>query len=172
MGMYTGVRCKVIIKPEYREEFDHLHNELSYEWSESNYEFLREYGDYSRATFIPKGSLSYMPDSWEYIPKKEDGSRDWMNAQDLDGFDRKFDKETGLWTFQCSLKNYEDTIEYFFENVLSKVAQEVIHLEYYYEEWVESDLYELCDGKIVKSEKDGIKYGYEQSDDYYGVGYN
>src|SRR5690554_2640406 len=124
MGMYTGIRCKVIIKPEYREEFENL-SSIHYEWEESSREFLKEYGKYNRAAFIPRGSLSYMPDEWEDVPKKEDGTNDWMNAVATDGFERSYDLETGLWTFQCSLKNYESTIQYFFENVLSKVAEEI-----------------------------------------------
>jgi len=158
MGMYTGLRCKVIIKPEFREEFEYLNNEVQYEWTESNIDFLREYGEYSRATFIPRGGLSYMPDCWEDVPKKENGDRDWLNATPTDGFYRDFNKESGLWTFQCSLKNYESTIEYFLENVLSKVVETIIHLEYYYEEWDQSIMFEIIDGQISKSNKEGIKY--------------
>lgn len=157
MGMYTGLRCKVIIKPEYRDELEAMHK-LNYEWTRSNIDFIREYGDYSRADFIPRGMLSYMPDSWEITPKKEDGSEDWNNAKDADGFEISFDKITGLWSFQCSLKNYDDTIEYFIDKVLSEIAESVKHLEYYYEEWDHSVLYELVDGKIVKSEREGIDY--------------
>lgn len=162
MGMYTGIRCKVIIKPEYRDEFEFLNSpDIQYEWEESNLDFLKEYGKYSRATFIPRGSLSYMPDSWEIVPKKENGDYDWFRAEATDGFDRSFDKETGLWSFQCSLKNYDNTIEHFFENILPEITEEIIHLEYYYEEWARSKFYELLDGKIVKSSKEGILYGYE-----------
>ncbi|WP_340032549.1 hypothetical protein NSQ20_11840 [Paenibacillus sp. FSL K6-1122] len=158
MGMYTGLRCKVIVKPEFRQEFEFLNNEVQYEWTESNIDFLKEYGEYSRATFIPRGGLSYMPDCWEDVPKNENGDRDWRNASPTDGFNREFNKETGLWTFQCSLKNYESTIEYFLDNVLSIVVETIIHLEYYYEEWDKSIMFELIDGQITKSVKEGIKY--------------
>ncbi|MHB0943297.1 hypothetical protein ACYCSU_16740 [Paenibacillus sp. ALE1] len=147
MGMYTGMRCKVVIKPEYREELEFLHNESQYEWSESNYSFMQEFGKLYRATFIPCGVLSYMPDSWED-----------SNECATDGFERTFDKKTGYWTFQCSLKNYDNEIEIFFENVLSKIAEQVIHLEYFYEEWEKSVLFDLADGQIVESKKEGIKY--------------
>jgi hypothetical protein len=158
MGMYTGLRCKVIIKPEYREEFGLLHNKLGYEWAKSKFGFMREFGQLSRASFIPRGALSYMPDSWENVPKKANGDYDWMNATDTDGFERQFNTETGYWAFQCSLKNYEDEIENFFENVLGNIAEEVIHLEYYYEEWESSTFYKLVDGKIVESEQERITY--------------
>jgi len=159
MGMYTGLRCKVIIKPKYRCELNLLHDELEYEWTESNIDFLREFGEYSRADFIPKGVLCYMPDDWEDVPLNKDGARDWMNATATDGFERRFDLKTGLWSFQCSLKNYKGTIEYFFDKVMSKIIEKVIHLEYYYEEWDRSVFYDFVDGKIVKSDREGIKYG-------------
>jgi len=163
MGEYTGLRCKVIIKPEYREEFAFLDSkEIQYEWLKSNLNFLRKYGEYPRSTAIPCGSLSYMPKEWV----DESG-------KDTDGFDRDFDKKTGLWTFQCSLTNYKQTIQYFFEQVLCKVAEEVIHLEYYFNDSIRSVFYELVDEKIVESGKEGIKYGYEfnEFNGYEGLGY-
>ncbi|MCY9737510.1 hypothetical protein M5X17_27795 [Paenibacillus alvei] len=163
MGMYTGLRCKVIIKPEYKEEFELMHS-INYEWDESNLDFLREYGQYSRATFIPRGSLSYMPDSWEVVPLDANGRRQCMYGTPTDGFDRTFDKDTGLWSFQCSLKNYDSTIEYFFDNVLCKVTEQVIHLEYYYEEAYRSTFYDLVDGRIVVSDRVGVLYKKEYPD--------
>lgn len=162
MGDYTGLRCKVIIKPEYRGEFKYLADEHQYEWSESNLDFLREYGGYSRATFIPRGSLSYMPDEWEDKDEKA-----------TEGFNRHFDSVSGLWSFQCSLKNYDRTIQYFFENALCKITESVIHLEYFFEDFTRSTLYELVDGEIIKSDKEGIKYGYDygEMNGYEGVGY-
>ncbi|MEJ3719172.1 hypothetical protein WGM54_14215 [Paenibacillus polymyxa] len=148
MGEYTGIRCKVIVKPEYREELNFLNSkEIQYEWSESNIDFLREYGEYPRATFIPRGMLSYMPDDWED-----------ENERATDGFERNFNNESGLWSFQCSLKNYDLTIQYFFEEVLSKIAELVIHLEYYYEDAVRSTFYELVGEKITESDREGIVY--------------
>lgn len=151
MGMYTGLRCKVIVKPEYRDEMDYLHNVVYYDWSESNLDFMREYGKVPRATFIPYGDLCYMPDSWE------DKITETLSVA-TDGFNLKFDPATGLWTFQCSLINSCDTIEHFFELVLRRIAEKVIHLEYYYEEWEKSKFYDLVDGKIVESSREGIKY--------------
>lgn len=156
MGMYTGVRAKIIIKPEFREEFSFLDKEAEYEWSESNLDFLKEYGQVSRATFIPRGGLSYMPDEWELVELRDLGNVSVAS----DGFDRYFNKKNGIWTFQCSLKNYEDTIETFFENVLPKITESIIHLEKYYEEWDSSILYELKDGKIVPSDSPGITYNH------------
>jgi hypothetical protein len=114
MGSYTGIRCKVIIKSEYRNELGILHSELNYEWSESNIDFIREFGNkFNRSVFIPCGALCYMPDEWEYVPVDENGKPDWEKAKATDGFDKKFDYKTGIWTFQCSLKNYNNEIEFF-----------------------------------------------------------
>ena len=151
MGMYTGLRCKVIIKPEFREEMKHM-DEIQYEWKNSNLDFLREYSKDCRATFVPCGGLAYMPNSWEGPPYSKYGI-----GTATDGFERKFDLETGLWTFQCSLKNYEDTIENFMENVLTRIVEKVIHLEYYYEEWDSSIMYDIVNGKVVQLDK-GITY--------------
>jgi hypothetical protein len=152
VGDYTGLRCRIIIKEEFREEFYQLHDN-SYEWLESNIDFLKSFGEYNRSAFIPRGSIAaYMPDEWIKDDEKTNGE-----------FTRSYNKETGLWVFQCSLKNYNQTIEYFLEHVLSKITKEVIHLEYLYESWIVSTLYELKDGVIVESKIDGIKYGYEEN---------
>ncbi|KZE65034.1 hypothetical protein AV545_03690 [Paenibacillus jamilae] len=164
MGMYTGLRCKVYIKEEYREELQRLHEE-GYEWGTSDFDFMRRFGRFGRASFIPCGSLSYMPDEWEDIPKKDDGSLDYWNGKATDGFERGFSFETGYWTFQCSLKNYESEIEAFFEEVLPRIADSIEHLEYYYEEWSNSIFYELKDGKIVQGDREVIKYGYDYTDE-------
>jgi hypothetical protein len=164
MGMYTGLRCKVVVKPEFREELMRLHDE-DYEWETSSFDFMQEFGQLGRASFIPRGSLSYMPDEWEDIPRKDDGSLDYWNGKATDGFGRSFNLETGYWAFQCSLKNYEDEIESFFENVLPRIAESIEHLEYYYEEWASSVFYELDEGKLIKSTKEGIKY---RDNDYGG----
>jgi hypothetical protein len=123
MGMYTGLRCKVIIKPEFRKDFQMLSENL-YKWNSSNVDFIKEFSEVERNNFIPLGSVNSMPGSWEKAPYDKYGS-----GVPEDGFDRNFDANTGLWTFQCSLKNYEDTIEKFIEKVLKNVVQEIIHLE-------------------------------------------
>ncbi|MED1125179.1 hypothetical protein [Bacillus atrophaeus] len=162
MGMYTGLRCKAIIKPEYREEMKHI-AEQEYEWSDSNLDFMKEYGKVSRATFIPRGALAYMPDKWEGPPFGRFG-----DGVPTDGFGRNFDPDTGLWTFQCSLKNYDDTIEYFMDHVLSRISEKVIHLEYYYEEWDSGIMYDIEDGKVVELGK-GVSYREDEDENDYGL---
>lgn len=154
MGMYTGLRAKVIIKKEYRDIINQLMNEgKRWENLRNAPEFVETYSRYSRANFVPFGALCYMPDSWEKAPYNQ-----WNEGVATQGFEASFNNETGYWSFQCSLKNYDKTIEYFFENVLSEIIENVIHLEYFYEEWENSAFYELIDGAIIKRKKQGNDY--------------
>lgn len=156
MGMYTGIRCKIIINEEFAPVINTMMtegldwNDLSVEYPQ--YDFLNEFGDGYRASFIPYGVLSYMPDEW-----------------DTDDFERRFDPQTRLWSFRCSLKNYESDIERFFKVVLPKITERVVHLEYYYEEWTRSVFYELVNGEIIRSEREGILYGLEDEPDNWGI---
>lgn len=164
MGMYTGIRFKGIIKEEYTEVIETMMGE-GLNWEElyvryPQYEFLNEFGKISRSHFIPYGSLAYMPETWE--------SGEYPNEIPTDGFDTKFDNNARVWSFQCSLKNYEDEIGLFFKIVLPVITEEIIHLEYYYEEWNRSRFYELKNGEIVESDREGILYGYEEEDYYWG----
>lgn len=158
MGMYTGIRFKGYVKPEFRQDFEDI--ALNGEWEESNIKEFREFGKkFGRASFIPCGSLSYMPDEWESF---NDGFEKysnlwWASAVATDGFERTYDKETGYWAFQCSLKNYEDEIENWFE-LVPLFIERIDHLEYFYEEWEYSRRYDLIGGKIVRVENQFIKY--------------
>lgn len=149
MGMYTGLRVKVMIKEEYRPMIQEINE--GYEWMDftDQFPFLKEFAFLGRAGFIPGGVLSYMPDSWE--------KGNFPNQTPTDGFENNFDMGTGFWTFQCSLKNYENEIQQFLESVLSVIISESEHIEVLYEEWEESILYEFVEGKIQNSGKT-IKY--------------
>ena len=160
MGMYTGLRFKGIVKKEYREDIELLLNDPE-EWKACKHKELHEFGNsFDRSGFIPFGSLSYMPDCWEGEPYDE--KKPW-DCPDTDGFDRKFNRETGYWSFQCSLKNYEDEIEYFINKIVPLICDKVIHCEEFYEEWEVSNLYELEDGEIKE-----LSYGIRYSD-YYDI---
>lgn len=99
-----------------------------------------------------------MPDEWETDDK------DWKARTPTDGFDTKFDEDAAIWSFQCSLKNYEGEIESFFEIVVPEIVDSVIHMEYYYEEWSRSTFYELFDDKVVESGREGIQYEEDDND--------
>lgn len=149
MGNYTGLRAKVFVKKEYRKMISEINEDA--EWSDfvGEFPFLKEYSKLDRAEFIPRGLISYMPDDWEEaITSFRKNTYPMYIA--TDGFHREIDMDTGYWTFQCSLKNYENEIEKFFEDVLSKIIDSSEHIEYLYEEWDGSLMYEFKDGKIVQ----------------------
>lgn len=97
MGMYTGLRFKGIIKEKYREDIE-LILDGENQWRDCKHELFKDYSKVSRSGFIPFGALAYMPDSWE---EKTELNNIMV---DSDGFERYFNKETGLLCFQCSLK--------------------------------------------------------------------
>lgn len=142
MGMYTGLRFKGIVKEEFRKDFTAI--AMNGEWGDSKDKRLAGFGDVSRASFIPCGALAYMPDSWD----------------DKDKIEKSYDVKTGYWTFQCSLKNYEDTIELFFA-LAPYFMESIEYCEVYYEEWTFSVKYELINGIMRITNDKFAKYGYD-----------
>jgi len=140
MGMYTGLRVKVYVKEEYRDMINRINEGESWGEFSNQFPFLTNFSSLERAYSIPHGSLCYMPSSWE--------TGDYPNEIATDGFDTKLDTITGYWTFQCSLKNYEDEIACFLNDVLTNIILKSEHIEYRYEEWDESQFYEFIDGAI------------------------
>jgi hypothetical protein len=130
MGMYTGLRFKGIIKKEFIKEIAKIR--LNGEWENSNDKVLRGFSKISRYRDIPCGALSYMPDEWD---------------DDVNFY--KFDINTRFWAFQCSLKNYDYTIEEFFK-IIPYFTEYLIHLEKFYEDWEEPEFYILEDNKIIE----------------------
>ena len=162
MGMYTGIRFKGYVKKEFRDTFEDI--AMKGDWDKSNDEVFSNFGKLGRSGFIPCGSLSYMPDKWEtdYINEQGEKEIDFANYYKqvaTDGFKRSYNKETGYWTFQCSLKNYEDEIEQWFE-ILPYFIESIEHLEYFYEEWNYSSRYDFVDNKIQEVDDRFIKYGH------------
>ena len=106
------------------------------EWDKSTDPVFKKFGEIFRASFIPCGMLSYMP---------------WRDNDPE--FKRAWDASTGRWVFQCSLKNYENEIEQWFE-ILPYFIEKIDHLEYLYEEDDASTMYGLVDGKVVRIGKE------------------
>lgn len=150
MGMYTGLRFKGIVKEEFRNKFADI--ALNGNWEESSDKVFQEFSRVPRAGFIPCGALAYMPAAWETEPYDRYGE-----GVPTDGFDRTYDKETGRWTFQCSLKNYCDTIEAFFE-IVPYFIEEVEHAEVFYEEWSHSIKLDFVDGEMYLINDKFIEY--------------
>lgn len=144
MGMYTGLRFKGVVAPEFRVMFRSI--AMSGMWDKSLDPNFRNFGNLSRASFIPCGMLSYMPDSWES-----------STGVATDGFERDYNVETGYWAFQCSLKNYEEEIEDFLE-LLPYFILSVEHVEVFYESWEYSKKYDLIKGRIELVNPKFIKY--------------
>lgn len=167
MGMYTGIRFKGYVKEEFRSKFESI--AMHGEWEDSEDTKFKDFGDtYSRASFIPCGSLSYMPDEWEKDYIDENGNKQFAFANyyiqvATDGFEREYNENTGYWAFQCSLKNYEDEIEAFFK-LIPYFIEKIEYLEYYYETWTYSYKYELIDGTVALTNDRYKKYGYDDRD--------
>lgn len=157
MGMYTGVRFKGYVKPEFRKGFETI--ALSGYWEDHSDQTLSGFGKIGRSSFIPCGSLAYMPDCWEsYDNNHKKYSSEWFeSAKGTDGFERSYDEDTGYWTFQCSLKNYESEIEEWFK-IVPYFIEKIEHLEYFYEEWTHSSKYELTNGDIICADERFIEY--------------
>ena len=116
MGMYTGLKGKITIKEDKRDDFLSM---LSSYYNNEHKCWSRILGEhkwlgYGRNEFIPFGALSYMPCEW-------------------DNQERKYNLSTGEFEFACSLKNYEGEIEFFLSNVLPEIADSW-ELEELYEE--------------------------------------
>lgn len=133
MGMYTGLRVKAKIKEEFVKELRKVIVEgesgrFSEPWKNldfAKFPFVKRFSEMGRSGMIPYGAICYMPDSWEY--------------------ENNF--ENGVWTFCCSLKNYNSEIEVFLNEVLVNIA-EWAHVEQLYEEETVSALFNLHDGVL------------------------
>lgn len=160
MGAYTGLRCKVIIKKEYIKDIEELLRVQS--WCKCHNAIFKKFGEKNdRADFIPYGSLSYMPGCWEDSNDKQD--IDFIEYIACDGFNNVFYPQTGLWCFQCSLKNYNNDIGKFIDNILTVIVEKIIHLEKLYEENIISTLYNFDENNKIIPLNYGIRY--EEDDD-------
>ena len=140
VGMYTSLRFIGTIKEEWRESFENI-AEHGW-WDDSSYPIFVEISKDQRMDFIPCGSLCCAPDDW-YLADK---------------FERSYSCTTGIWTFKCSLKNYDRTIEKFLE-IIPELCESIEHCEYFYEEWDTSRLYNFVNGELVISREETMSIG-------------
>lgn len=155
MGMYTGLRFRGHVKPEYRAMIKSvLERDLHWDDWISDYPFIENFANLPRAVMIPFGGLAYMPDEWE----------DNDNVL-TSSFKHQFSMDTGYWVFNCSLKNYDSEIDVFINEIIPVICESTDWIEEFYEEWHESNCYELMDGKIV--EVQGVEYYEEYSEPEY-----
>lgn len=136
MGMYTGLRLRAIVKPEYRTMVNGVMDQAdeARDWFDfiEEFPFMEQFSSLGRNMFIPFGGLSYMPDEW-----------DDDNYVAAGVFRRQFNEETGFWAFNCSLKNYDSEIQVFLETVANVILESSEHIEVLYEEWERGELYEV-----------------------------
>lgn len=142
MTMYTHLQVKVVLKPAFVEVIDDLIEEC-FGWEElyelhPHYEFLYTYSQKYRSSFIPDGVMMGGPDSWESY--------------------RNLDKETREWTFMCSLNNIENTMQHFFDLVLSEIAEKVVYLESLYEADKVSKVYAMINNRVKEVDGAGKQY--------------
>lgn len=133
MGTYTGLRCKVKLKNEFVPIIEKMIKNTS--WAKLGYDFLDDFEVYSRSNLIPFGPLCSVPNSWN----TEKALCEWKTRI-----------EDEMWIFQCSLKDYDNTIQYFFINVLSKIAESSQHIEVLYGSYGNPVMLEIFDGNVTK----------------------
>lgn len=120
MGDYTELRVRATIKHKYRDLVTELmdENNKCY-WRElvarfPKFMWLRAWAHkVDCSMMIPFGGSSSFPND-----------PDWAHT---------WNPETGFWQFQCSLKNYEGTIENFLAHVLPELAETVHEAYEHYE---------------------------------------
>lgn len=145
MGNYTSIRCKAIIKEEYRGSINGITN-YELDWQDLNIDFAHEFSKYPKADFIPNGVLMGEPSHWEAEPYPSSGIRVATG-----GFGINFDEETSLWSFQCSLKDPGETVQAFIDLVLTNIVDVLVDFEVVLEPNEVGDFYEMTeDGKIQK----------------------
>jgi len=112
MGFYTGLRLKCELKPEFVPVIECLTDKRWDGWATvaekfPQYPFLVEWSKESRCGFIPFGhDCIFLPDE------------NWANSLEKD-----------IWTFSCSLKNYNREIEKFLDFLPQMVISAIGYLK-------------------------------------------
>lgn len=125
MGMYTAFHFKVKLKAEFVGTIRDL---LAADWQSTSSRWdrvvdLEKYPDFfmwlqvDRRDFIPFGSGGFVPDSWLC------GDDETWQSLDKD-----------VWEVVCTLKNYSDEIQTFYDVILSRISEQIYVAETVYEE--------------------------------------
>lgn len=141
--VYTGLRVKAIVKNDFRQIINEINQEEAY-FSEyvERFPFLDKFAKTKRTDMIPTGTSAYMPTGWL--------TEEYPNEKATDGFERSIDMNTGLWTFQCCLKNYDNEIDVFLTEVLTNIIESAEHIERKSEEENKSIFYKYINGEISR----------------------
>lgn len=119
MGMYTGLRFQAELKPIVADAMRLVKDADDFWESLSRILPISDrWLNVARRSFIPFGSVNYMPDDWS-----DDRATCPVYPTE------------NIWDVCCSLKNYEGEIECFLREVLPYFISEPCRAEYRYEEW-------------------------------------
>ena len=144
MGMYTTLAFHIKVKPEYRQVVSDMLD--TFDWSNpleleeiksyDNYPFTKEYCSKHRATFIPYGAFLI------------DINAEYSDKSPINYNKNDYNEETGDWEVGCSLKNYDDEIEFYEEKILPILAEECYYIYDQYEEYDSHRVLTIEDGKL------------------------
>lgn len=122
MSLYTAIRFRGIVKPEFRDIFEPI--ALHGKWKESPDDVLRDFGECNRsASYIPCASACII-DRWQKEP--------WKTG---------YSKETGEWVFEVDINTYSLPVCDFEDEIIPYLMESVEHYEVWHELWTEDKNY-------------------------------
>ncbi|CDQ41861.1 hypothetical protein [Virgibacillus salexigens] len=142
--MFTSIRAKMFVKDEYQPLIDRLMNNSEImQWSQlhSTLPFVQQYAKVPRSGHIPFGALTYAPSEWGVYDKTHG-----FNVHVM--YEPSFERLTGLWTFQCSLRDKANTIDQFMDLIVNNIVDQIIHLETKYEGDNYSNIYNFVNNSV------------------------
>lgn len=125
--MSAYLKCNLKIKNEYLNALKELDG-LGYEWKKHSLQIFRSFGEKHISPFVPS----------------------YNSLENDTNFNKGFDENSKNWSFQCSFEEYDEEIKFFIYKIVPLIVEEVIHLEFTYEE---NQRFDLCTnrsfGKIL-----------------------
>lgn len=126
MGYYTGFRFIGVVKEKYVKDIKKLNIDEDNCWKTfaKKHPFAKKYSENDRCLFIPFGVMS---DNGNKL-----GCKDNFNNFQYPNY-----LEDGCtWNFACDLKNYDNTIEIFLNDIANEVCEKYIAFS-----WGEDELF-------------------------------
>lgn len=129
--MYTGFQFIGKIKKEYVKFVETITSVgcVEFNWKDyvSKYPFLEKFAKLPSSCMIPFGCFTaYNEDKF--------GIKDSNHNELIASWFNEFGNTEYTWTFACDLKDYDNEIETFIENVATKICSEFVGLCWYEEE--------------------------------------
>ncbi|ARR10656.1 hypothetical protein [Paenibacillus bovis] len=155
MGDYTGIRCKVVLKPAFIPWITTLVDGDG-KWSDLGFAATDHLAQLSRGTELGKNEIgsAYMPEEWT----TPDAQAACCNRV-----------EQGIWTFQMDLKEEEDEVDWFIQQVIPLIAEKTLWLEVFraYEPYTHSTLYTYA--QEAWSLSTGPQYRWQGAEDPFAI---